>query len=176
MRPIPHGAGNEDVLRPWANGLAVTRQPEDTWIIDFDKQSQAAAGFYESPFTHVEGHVKPTRIELRRDWPRTHWWCYGDPRPAMRRELSEVHRQIITPRVAKYRIFMWFSSVVLPESAVTDVTRADDTPVGIMHSRFHELWSLRLGTSLEDRPRYTVAPDQPHRDLRAVRCDKAAFA
>ena len=25
----------------------------------------------------------------------------------------------------------------------------------ILHSRFHELWSLRLGTSLEDRPRYT---------------------
>ena len=24
-----------------------------------------------------------------------------------------------------------------------------------MHSRFHEAWSLRLGTSLEDRPRYT---------------------
>ena len=26
---------------------------------------------------------------------------------------------------------------------------------GILHSRFHEVWSLRLGTSLEDRPRYT---------------------
>jgi hypothetical protein len=24
-----------------------------------------------------------------------------------------------------------------------------------LHSRFHELWALRLGTSLEDRPRYT---------------------
>ena len=26
---------------------------------------------------------------------------------------------------------------------------------GILHSPFHELWSLRLGTSLEDRPCYT---------------------
>lgn len=26
---------------------------------------------------------------------------------------------------------------------------------GILHSRFHELWSLRMGTSLEERPRYT---------------------
>jgi hypothetical protein len=32
---------------------------------------------------------------------------------------------------------------------------ADDVTFGILHSRFHELWSLRLGTSLEDRPRYT---------------------
>jgi hypothetical protein len=30
-----------------------------------------------------------------------------------------------------------------------------DTTFGILHSRFHERWSLRLGTSLEDRPRYT---------------------
>jgi hypothetical protein len=35
------------------------------------------------------------------------------------------------------------------------VARADDTTLGLLHSRFHELWSLRLGTSLEDRPRYT---------------------
>ena len=26
---------------------------------------------------------------------------------------------------------------------------------GILHSRFHEMWSPRLGTSLENRPRYT---------------------
>ena len=35
------------------------------------------------------------------------------------------------------------------------VARDDDTTFGILHSRFHEAWSLRLGTSLEDRPRYT---------------------
>ncbi len=26
---------------------------------------------------------------------------------------------------------------------------------GLLHSRFHELWGLRQGTRLEDRPRYT---------------------
>ena len=35
------------------------------------------------------------------------------------------------------------------------IARDDDTSFGILHSRFHELWSLRMGTSLEDRPRYT---------------------
>ncbi len=35
------------------------------------------------------------------------------------------------------------------------IARADDVTFGILHSRFHEIWSLRLGTSLEDRPRYT---------------------
>jgi hypothetical protein len=43
----------------------------------------------------------------------------------------------------------------LPDKNLQVITRADDTTFGILHSRFHELWSLRLGTSLEDRPRYT---------------------
>ena len=43
----------------------------------------------------------------------------------------------------------------MPDKNLTITTRSDDTTFGILHSRFHELWSLRLGTSLEDRPRYT---------------------
>ena len=35
------------------------------------------------------------------------------------------------------------------------IARDDDTTFGILHNRFHEAWALRLGSSLEDRPRYT---------------------
>jgi type II restriction/modification system DNA methylase subunit YeeA len=43
----------------------------------------------------------------------------------------------------------------MPDSATFAFARDDDTAFGILHSRFHEIWALRLGTSLEDRPRYT---------------------
>lgn len=42
-----------------------------------------------------------------------------------------------------------------PTNLLDAIARDDDTTFGILHSRFHELWSLRMGTSLEDRPRYT---------------------
>jgi type II restriction/modification system DNA methylase subunit YeeA len=35
------------------------------------------------------------------------------------------------------------------------IARDDDAAFGVLHSRFHAEWALRLGTSLEDRPRYT---------------------
>lgn len=73
----------------------------------------------------------------------------------MKLALQNIERQIITPRVSKHRVFAWFSNQVLPDSAVVAIARADDTTFGILHSRFHELWALRMGTSLEDRPRYT---------------------
>ena len=34
-RPNPHGRPNPDVLKPWCNGMDVTRRHSDTWIIDF---------------------------------------------------------------------------------------------------------------------------------------------
>ena len=42
-----------------------------------------------------------------------------------------------------------------PNDNVIIIACSDDYFFGVLHSRAHELWSLRLGTSLEDRPRYT---------------------
>ena len=58
-------------------------------------------------------------------------------------------------RVAKHRMYVWLHPKVQPHQTVIAIARDDDTTFGILHSRFHELWSLRMGTSLEDRPRYT---------------------
>jgi type II restriction/modification system DNA methylase subunit YeeA len=153
--PNPNGRPNSNVVRPWANGMDITRCPSDTWVIDFNKMSESEAALYEVPFQHVMEHVKPTRIHLRRDWHRIRWWLHGDPRPAMKLAIAGLARFIITPRVSKYRLFTWMPVMVLPDSATVAIACSDDTTFGILHSRFHELWSLRMGTSLEDRPRYT---------------------
>jgi type II restriction/modification system DNA methylase subunit YeeA len=64
-------------------------------------------------------------------------------------------RYIATPEVAKHRVFAWLPATVAPDKNLVVFARADDLTFGILHSRLHELWALRLGTSLEDRPRYT---------------------
>jgi hypothetical protein len=43
----------------------------------------------------------------------------------------------------------------MPANLVIVIARDDDYSMGIVHSKIHELWALRLGTSLKDRPRYT---------------------
>lgn len=47
--------------------------------------------------------------------------------------------------------------MVNADSATVSIARDDDTTFGILHSRLHELWSLRLGTWLGvgNDPRYT---------------------
>ena len=80
---------------------------------------------------------------------------HGEARPGLRNRLQSLPRYIATPEVTKHRVFVWVPTRVLPDKNLPVIARADDTTFGILHSRFHELWSLRLGTSLEDRPRYT---------------------
>lgn len=147
---------NADVVRPWTNGAGIVRGEADMWVIDFGhERTEAQAALYEAPFEIVSRLVKPTRENLRREWHRTKWWLHGDPRPALRRALTNIERFAATPLVAKHRIFVWLPPIKIPENTVVALARDDDTTFGILHSRFHEAWSLRLGTSLEDRPRYT---------------------
>ena len=75
----------------------------------------------------------------------------------MWRALDGLSRYIATPRVAKHRLFVLCHARICPDSAVIVIARDDDTMFGILHSRFHEVWSLRLGTWLGkgNDPRYT---------------------
>jgi type II restriction/modification system DNA methylase subunit YeeA len=154
--PNPNGRPNSDVLKPSWNGLDVTRRPRDGWIIDFGSaMSETDAALYEGPFEYVTRYVKPERIQNPRPIRAKYWWRHGDAQPAMRAALKDLPRYIATPHVSKHRVFVWLDTTVLPDKMLIVTARSDDITFGILHSRFHELWALRLGTSLEDRPRYT---------------------
>lgn len=154
----PNGRSNSDIVVRWSNGRDVTQRSSDTWIISFPLGAREQdAALYEAPFAHVVSHVRPAREQLRREFRRRYWWLLGEPMPALRAALDQVNRYMATPRIAKHRLFVWLSARTLPDCQLVVVARNDDTTFGILHSRFHELWSLRLGTWLGvgNDPRYT---------------------
>ena len=154
----PNGRTNADVLKPWVNGMDLTRRPAGKWIVDFGwTMSVADAALYEEPFRWVQEHVYPKRRKNRRKTYRENWWRHMEPRPKMWAALEGLERYIVTPRVAKHRLFVWVDAPVCPDSATIVIARDDNTTFGILHSRFHEIWSLRRGTWLGkgNDPRYT---------------------
>ncbi len=156
LPPNPNGRLNSDVIRPWVNGLDLTRRPRDMWIVDFGvDMPEHEAALYEAPFEYVRRHVKSRRAENNRVTYRDRWWLHVEARSGMRKALAPLHRFVCTPRVAVHRLFGWLDSHTLPDSATIAFVRDDDYFFGVLHSRPHELWALRMGTSLEDRPRYT---------------------
>jgi type II restriction/modification system DNA methylase subunit YeeA len=152
----PNGRPNSDVVRPWINALDVTRRYRDMWIVDFGVSTpEEEAALYEGPFEHVRRYVKPARDLVRNHLERARWWLHGRPAPDMRSALAGRGRFLCTPLVSKHRLFVWFGCEILPSHATAVFAREDDYFFGVLHSRPHELWALRMGTSLEDRPRYT---------------------
>ena len=154
----PNGRPNSDVLRPWRNGMDVTRRPADKWIVDFGwDMVREEAALYEAPYRHARERVYPMRQRNRRESYRERWWRHVEPRQGMWRALDGLSRYIATPTVAKHRLFVWLDAGICPDHQLIIIARDDDTTFGILHSRFHEAWSLRLGTWLGkgNDPRYT---------------------
>jgi len=147
----PNGRPNSDVLRPWINGLDVTRRPRGMWIVDFGcEASEKDAALYQEPFEYVKAKVRPFRAKNKRDTYRERWWIHAEPRPAMRDGMAGLKRYIATPRVSKHRLFVWEPVTTLPDSALIIFLREDDYFLGVLHSKPHELWARRMGTQVRE--------------------------
>jgi len=152
----PNRRPNSDVVRPYFNAYDIMRGARGMWIIDFGcDTSLEEAALYEAPFEYVRNVVKPERDKVRNAREREYWWLHRRPAPDMRLAVEKLQRFLVTPRVSKHRVFVWLKSVTIPDCQLYVFARDDDYFFGVLHSKPHELWSLRQGTDLGVTPRYT---------------------
>src|SRR5262249_46388771 len=103
--PNPHGRPNSDVLRPWTNGLDLSRRPRHMWIIDFGTEmAKEQAALYERPFQLVQVRVKPARDKVKRERYRSLWWIHAEPCAVMRNKIESLKRFLVTLTVSKHRL------------------------------------------------------------------------
>ena len=111
---------------------------------------------YEAPFEYVKWVVYPERQNRSEKRQREYWWLHARPSLRYRKILESQTRYIASPAVSKHRIFVWLDDV-LADHALVVFALEDDYSLGVLHSRAHELWALRMGTFLGvgNDPRYT---------------------
>lgn len=153
----PNGKKNSQVLRRVLNGSNILKGKPARYVIDFGPSAtEEEAALFEEPYKHLKNaYLSYGKNQKRKFVMRSDWWIHRRTGGALRNSIAGKPRYIVTPRVGKYRIFVWLEANAIADSAAFAIARDDDTTFGILHSRFHELWALRMGTSLEDRPRYT---------------------
>jgi type II restriction/modification system DNA methylase subunit YeeA len=150
-KPNPDGRRNDAVVRPWVNGLDLTRRSRGMWIVDFGAETpEKEAALYEAPFEYIRAEVRPVRVKNKRESYAAKWWLHVEPRSGMRKALAPLRRYIATPTVSKHRLFVWLPVEVLPDHQLIVVTREDDYAFGVLHSRPHELWARATGTQLRE--------------------------
>ncbi len=149
--PNPDGRSNRAVVRRWINGAEITNRPRGMWIVDFGVDMPISeAALYELPFAHIRRHVKPLRDMNRRRGRAERWWIHSEAAPALRQAVTGKRQYIATPITAKYRLFVWVDSDVLPNNTISLIARDDDYTFGLLHSRVHELWARGTGTQLRE--------------------------
>jgi type II restriction/modification system DNA methylase subunit YeeA len=101
--------------------------------------------------------VKPVRDQNPEKANRDRWWIHTKPRPALRAAIADPDRFIVAPTVSKHRVFAWVDRAFVPDHQLIVFARQDDYFFGVLHSRAHEVWSLRMGSWLGvgNDPRYT---------------------
>jgi type II restriction/modification system DNA methylase subunit YeeA len=142
--PNPNGKPNSDLLRPFVNGSDLVQYNSGRWIIDCGVgASQESASLYTKPFEHLVKNVEPQRSKNGRKSRAEKWWLLGETIPAFRTAVAKLARYVGTARVAKHRVFVWLDTVVLPDSKVIAIAFDDDFHFGVLHSRVHQLWTLK---------------------------------
>ncbi|MEO1165291.1 MAG: DNA methyltransferase [Chloroflexota bacterium] len=150
---------NRDVIKPWVNGsILVGKNVKTTWIIDFGHDvSEDEAKLYEAPYAYVKENIYPIRKDNNMESGAKYWWLHSVTAKNMRSAIEGFKRYIATPRVSKYRLFVWINSPTIADDGTYVIARDDDYFFGVLHSKLHEVWSLRMGTWLGkgNDPRYT---------------------
>jgi hypothetical protein len=104
----------------------------------------------------VKGLVKPYRDHQKRAALRERWWQYGEKRPGLRRATAGLARVLVRPLTsAHFSTFVFVENGQIFDQTLVTIATERYGWFSVLASRPHELWVARVGTTLEDRGRYT---------------------
>ena len=124
------------------------RRPAGKWIVDFGTEmSDTEAALYEEPFAGCQRNTSNRCGNGTVAQPDSrYWWRHAMDRGLQcgrrfdgqsRYVATAARRQAPAFRLVRRYAYARYSSRIV-------IARDDDTTFGILHSRFHEVWSLRL--------------------------------
>ncbi len=135
----------EGHIRLFRNGKDIMDKPRGVMIIDlFGLSIEEVREYFPEVYQWILTRVKPVRDQDRRDRHRKFWWIFGEPRKTFRPALAGLTRYLVTPMVAKHRLFTFLSTDILPDQKLIAVASDDAYYLGILSSKFHLSWSLAV--------------------------------
>ena len=143
------------VIKPLWSGRDITQSPRGLWTIDvcaweIEEIKREAPSLYQWLLTRV----KPERDQNNRSSLRRNWWVYGEARNTFRPALDSLERCIATSLTAKHRTFVFVEAASICDSTTAMIAIDRAEALGVLSSRAHVVWTLAIGGTLEDRPRY----------------------
>ncbi|MDT0682305.1 DNA methyltransferase [Roseicyclus sp. F158] len=145
-------------VRKYIIGKDILERPRGYRIIDlFGVDESVARTELPNLYAHLLDRVKPVREENDREQYKRLWWIFAEPRPALRRSLSNTDAYIGTTYTAKHRVFQMVNADILPDAMVYCIALQNAESLAVLSSHVHLTWCKGCTGTLEDRPRYNSA-------------------
>jgi hypothetical protein len=142
-------------IRDYRNGRDLTATSRGAMVIDLFGLTEAEVrNRFPAVYQHVLDNVKPERDANRDPAIKRDWWFFGRPRSEIRPALEGLPRYIATVETTKHRTCQFLGAETLPDNMLIAIGLDDAAYLAILSSRFHVVWALNAGGTLEDRPRY----------------------
>jgi type II restriction/modification system DNA methylase subunit YeeA len=97
---------------------------------------------YEEPFKKLKDASFDSRTTNREARTAKKWWLLRRSGSEFREKTKKLGAIIVTPLVAKYRLFQIFENKYVADTRVVTIFRDDHVCFGILSSSFHTEWSL----------------------------------
>ncbi|WP_375383541.1 class I SAM-dependent DNA methyltransferase, partial [uncultured Sphingomonas sp.] len=142
---------DEEQLNKYApfylNGQDVARRARGARVLDFNSfdTEQGVRNASEPAYQYLLNHTKPERSQERNPRLRNEWWRFEASREELRAGLKGIVYYIATVENSPTRYFVFLSSKTLPDQKLRCIASDDSYVLGVMSSRFHALFSSRLG-------------------------------
>lgn len=147
--------GLENHIREYRNGRDLTATPRGVMVIDLFGLTEAEVrSRFPAVYQHVLDNVKPERDQNKRETRKHNWWIFGEPVSKIRPVLVGLSRFIATVETTKHRTFQFLDNSILADNMITVFAIQTAEHLAMFSSRFHVVWALTAGGTLEDRPRY----------------------
>jgi hypothetical protein len=160
LRLITKNPRNAEVIVPYMGGEEFNESPTLTarrFVIEFDERTKSEAMAWPDIFAIVEERVRPVRATNKQRNYRDEWWRHAN-RAAEAAPYASAHgRLLAVTSVTKHLSFGFVSGGTILANTLVLVLHHTDAAFAILQSRAHEIWARFLGSSLEDRLRYTTA-------------------
>ncbi|MDF1632076.1 DNA methyltransferase [Mycoplana sp. MJR14] len=132
--------------KPYFIGRDINQRDRHLVAVDlFPMAKEELRASAPSLYQYLLQNSEPERRNNPIDYRRENWWLFGQPSIDLRDAVQNLKRVIITARQGRHRIFSFADGKAIAESTVVLIAHDSPSLLGTLHSRIHELFSLRTG-------------------------------
>jgi hypothetical protein len=158
-RLIAQDPRNSEVIFAYLGGEEFNTSPTQSpcrFVIDFGDMSETEARRWPTLFSIVEERVRPVRAGNKQRNYREHWWQHANRVEEAGPYLRQHGRLLALTSVSKHLSVAFVRSGTIIANSIVLLLLHEDADFAVLQSRIHEVWARFIGSSLEDRLRYTT--------------------